>query len=54
MPRNQRKMLRVLIAEDDPDTWTTYKIILEERGHNVDIAEDGEQCVEKYRIKRIK
>jgi CheY-like chemotaxis protein len=40
--------LRVLIAEDDPDTWTPYKIVLEKRGHSVDIAEDGEQCVEKY------
>jgi CheY-like chemotaxis protein len=41
-------MLRVLIAEDDPDTWTPYKIVLEKRGHSVDIAEDGEQCIEKY------
>lgn len=41
-------MLKVLIAEDDSDIRTLYKTILEERGHAVDVAEDGEQCVEKY------
>jgi CheY-like chemotaxis protein len=40
--------LRILIAEDEPDIWIPYKIILEKRGHVVDIAEDGEQCLEKY------
>ncbi len=42
------RMLKILIAEDDPDTWTYYKIVLEQRGHIVDIAEDGEQCIRKY------
>ena len=40
--------LRILIAEDEPDIWTPYKVILEKKGHIVDIAEDGEQCIEKY------
>jgi CheY-like chemotaxis protein len=40
--------LRILIAEDDPDIWTPYKIALEKRGHMVDIVQDGVQCVEKY------
>ncbi len=42
--------MRVLIAEDDFDTWIPYKIVLEKRGHSVDIAEDGERCIEKYMI----
>src|SRR5918993_5760302 len=46
--RNLYKMLRVLIAEDEPDTWIPYKILLEKRGQSVDVAEDGEQCIEKY------
>jgi CheY-like chemotaxis protein len=37
-----------LIAEDDPDIWTPYKIALEKRGHIVDIAQDGVECVKKY------
>jgi two-component system, chemotaxis family, chemotaxis protein CheY len=40
--------LRILIAEDDPDIWTPYRIALEKRGHIVDIVQDGIECVEKY------
>jgi CheY-like chemotaxis protein len=42
--------LRILIAEDDPDIWTPYKIVLEKRGHIVDIAQNGEECIEVYNI----
>jgi CheY-like chemotaxis protein len=41
--------LRILIAEDDPDICILYKIILEERGHTVDIAQNGEECIEVYK-----
>ncbi|HEX6282349.1 MAG TPA: response regulator [Nitrososphaera sp.] len=41
--------MRILIAEDDPDTWTPYKTVLEKRGHIVDIAQDGEECVKVYK-----
>jgi CheY-like chemotaxis protein len=41
--------LRILIAEDDPDIWTTYKIALEKRGHIVDVVQDGAECTEKYK-----
>ena len=40
--------MRILIAEDDPDIWTPYKIALEKRGHIVDIAQNGVECIEKY------
>jgi CheY-like chemotaxis protein len=42
------KALRILIAEDDPDIWTPYKIVLEKRGHIVDIACNGAECIGKY------
>jgi CheY-like chemotaxis protein len=42
------KTLRILIAEDDPDIWTPYKIVLEKRGHIVDIACNGVECIGKY------
>jgi CheY-like chemotaxis protein len=41
--------LRILIAEDDPDIWILYKIVLEERGHDVVIAQNGEECIEVYK-----
>jgi CheY-like chemotaxis protein len=41
--------LRILIAEDDPDIWLPYKIVLEKRGHVVDLAQDGEECIELYK-----
>jgi CheY-like chemotaxis protein len=41
--------LRILIAEDDPDIWTPYKIVLEKRGHAVDFAQNGVECIEKYK-----
>jgi CheY-like chemotaxis protein len=42
--------LRILIAEDDPDICTPYKIALEKRGHSVDVAQDGEECINIYKI----
>jgi CheY-like chemotaxis protein len=42
--------LRILIAEDDPDMWIPYKIVLEKRGHIVDFAQNGVECIEKYKV----
>lgn len=41
--------MRILLAEDDPDIWTPYKIALEKRGHAVDIAQNGEECIKRYK-----
>ena len=41
--------MRILIAEDEPVIWTPYKITLEKRGHTVEIAENGEECLEIYK-----
>ena len=41
--------MRILIAEDNPDIWTPYKVALEERGHIVDITQDVDECIEAYK-----
>ena len=41
--------MRVLIAEDEPDIWKTYKVVLESRDHEAVIAEDGNKCLEIYK-----
>ena len=40
--------MRILIAEDESDIWIPYKVALEKRGHVVDVAQSGEQCIEIY------
>ena len=40
---------RVLVAEDSPVTQDLLKLILTQRGHQVDIADDGEQALSALR-----
>ena len=40
---------RVLVAEDSPTTHEILKLLLTQRGHQVDIATDGEQALEALR-----
>ena len=40
---------RVLVAEDSPVTQDLLKLILTQRGHEVDIADDGEQALSALR-----
>jgi CheY-like chemotaxis protein len=40
--------MKILIAEDESDISVTYKIVLEERGHEVIITENGEECLDIY------
>ena len=40
---------RVLVAEDSPVTQDLLKLILTQRGHDVDIADDGEQALSALR-----
>ena len=40
--------MRILIAEDEPDIAMQYKIVLEEKNHEVVIAENGEACLKAY------
>ncbi len=41
--------MRILIAEDEIDTAIQYKLALEERGHTVIIAMNGEECIRLYK-----
>lgn len=44
----QRPMLEILVAEDHPDTARVYRTTLEDRGHWVTIAANGEDCLKIY------
>ncbi len=40
--------MRILIAEDNPDTAWSYKIALEKRNHEVLLTYSGEECLKAY------
>lgn len=40
--------MKILIAEDEPDTARQYQIALEEKKHDVVITENGEECLKIY------
>ncbi len=40
--------MRILVAEDSPSFALLYKQSLEKRGHQVDVAVDGMECIYKY------
>lgn len=41
--------MRILVAEDEENISLTYKLFLEDRGHEVTLTSDGKECLEKYR-----
>ena len=41
--------MKILIAEDEPDLLVQYKTILEDNGHTVIIAEDGQIAIDFYK-----
>lgn len=42
--------MRILIAEDEYAISMQYQIVLEERGHEVTITDNGEECLKAYMI----
>ena len=38
---------KILIVDDNDDVVTTYRVVLERMGYGVDIARDGNECLEK-------
>ncbi len=40
--------MKILIAEDEPDIRLTYQMCLEDRGYEIFVTEDGEDCVKMY------
>jgi CheY-like chemotaxis protein len=41
--------MRILIAEDEQVISMQYCLVLEERGHEVTVTNDGEECMKVYR-----
>jgi DNA-binding response OmpR family regulator len=41
--------MKVLIAEDDPNTLKPYQVALDARGHKVLVTDNGEDCLKIYR-----
>lgn len=41
--------MKILVAEDESAISMQYQIVLEERGHNVTICENGEECITAYK-----
>ena len=41
--------MRILIAEDEQVISMQYCLVLEERGHDVTVTNDGEECMNVYR-----
>ena len=39
---------RILVAEDNKFTAMQYAKILESKNHRVEIAKDGDECIQKY------
>lgn len=40
--------MRILVADDEPDLLSQFKMVLEDKGHTVITAQDGESCVKEY------
>jgi CheY-like chemotaxis protein len=40
--------MKILLAEDEQDAARLYKIMLEDRGHRVTTANNGEECLKVY------
>src|SRR5574338_315764 len=40
--------MRILVAEDEPLIARDYRLILQSRGHEVAVSENGQACLEAY------
>lgn len=41
--------MKILIAEDETAIAMQYQIVLEEKGHQVTVTNNGEECINEYR-----
>ncbi len=41
-----RDTKKILIVDDNADVITTYRVVLERMGYGVDVARDGNECLE--------
>ena len=42
--------MKILVAEDESNIATLYKVSLEANGHQVQLTDNGEDCVKAYHI----
>ena len=42
--------MKILVAEDEPELLRFYKVLLEDQGHEVLTARDGQECLNAYRM----
>src|ERR671933_2828679 len=42
--------MKLLIAEDEQDTALVYKLALQDRGHQVTITNNGQDCLDVYHL----
>jgi CheY-like chemotaxis protein len=47
----QDENMKILIADDERDLASVYRVILEERNHELVITDNGEVCLKVYREK---
>lgn len=40
--------MRILVAEDEPRIARDYRLILQSRGHDVTLTDNGQKCLEEY------
>lgn len=40
--------MRILVAEDEPELLRTYRVLIEDMGHEVITAKDGQECLHYY------
>ena len=43
-------MLKILVAEDEPEILRLYKLLLEDEGYQVFTTIDGQDCLDRYKI----
>lgn len=48
-----KNILEVLVVDDSKFSLSIYKDFIQKRGHKVDIAENGSDCLETYNVKMI-
>ena len=41
--------LKILIAEDNPETSKLYQTVLDRQGHQVVVTKNGDECIKRYK-----
>ena len=47
--KRDNSSLKILVAEDEPELLRFYKVLLEDKGHEVLATRDGQECLDAYK-----